>query len=104
MAQIHLKQPGQPVADFAVNGPVVTVAGVTVDCAARQTDTMVVVEVRANQQGPSEGGDGAYLAQIEIPARRYHQADVTDADDTSVTQEPVALDANAVRVTLWPTT
>ena len=69
--QIILKQGGQPVADFSVSGANVTVAGVAIDCAERQQDIAVTVEVRQNIGGPSEGGNGAYLAQIEIPARRY---------------------------------
>ena len=105
MSQIILKQPGQPVADFAVAGAVVTVAGIVVDCAERQGDTAVSVEVRNNKSGPSEGGAGAYLAQIDIPARRY--IDVAGADDNdgkpTVIKEPVALDPNAVAITLWPT-
>lgn len=104
MPQIHLKQPGQPVADFAFSGASVTVAGVTIDCAARQTDVADTIEIRANETGASEGGNGAYLAQIDIPARRYIDAEGVDANgDPVVLQEPVALDPNAVSVTLWPT-
>jgi hypothetical protein len=91
MPQIILKQPGQPVSDFSVSGARVTVAGITVDCAQRQTDSSVCVEIRSNHGVPSEGGDGAYLAQIDIPARSYAGI------------ESVALDPNAVTITLWPT-
>lgn len=109
MPQIILKQPGQPVADFAVSGATVTVAGVSVDCAARQLDVAVGVEIRRNTTGPSEGGNGAYLAQITIPARRYTLATTISTENdrvmglSSATQEPVPLDPNAVQVTLWPT-
>lgn len=109
MPQIILKQPGQPVADFAVAGASVTVDGVSVDCAARQLDVDVAVEIRRNSTGPSEGGNGAYLAQISIPARRYTPVKVINAENDSVmgpssaTQEPLPLDPNAVQVTLWPT-
>lgn len=104
MPQINLKQPGQPVADFSVSGGNVTVAGVTIDCEARQLDTAVTVEVRANKTGPSEGGNGAYLAQIDIPARRYTDVEGKDKDGKpEITQEPVPLDPNAIVVTLWPT-
>lgn len=105
MPQINLKQPGQPVADFSFSGNVVTVAGVEIDCAERQGDTAVTVEIRANKTGPSEGGSGAYLAQIAIPARLY--VDVPGEDDKdgkpTLVRESVALDPNAVSVTLWPT-
>lgn len=104
--QINLKQDGQPVADFAVSGTNVTVAGVTIDCAARQQDIAVTVEVRQNIDGPSEGGNGAYLTQIEIPARRYETNTIPAAgEDEQPTEvrEPLPLDPNAVVVTLWPT-
>ena len=105
MPQINLQQPGQPVAEFSFAGSVVVVAGIEVDCAARQGDTAVTVEVRANKSGPSEGGSGAYLAQIAIPARVYVDAPGEDDKDgkPTVIKQPVALDPNAVAVTLWPT-
>ena len=104
MPQINLKQPGQPVADFTVSGGNVTVAGVTIDCEARQLDTAVTVEVRANKTGPSEGGNGAYLAQIDLPARRYTDVEGKDKDGKpEITQAPVPLDPNAISITLWPT-
>ena len=98
MPQIHLKQPGLPVADFAVYGAVVTVAGVAIDCAARQQDGAVVLEIRSNETGPGEGGDGAYLAQIAIPARRFDESETDDG----VQRRPQPLDPNAVAITLWP--
>jgi len=102
--QINLKQPGQPVADFAVSGAIVTVAGVAIDCAARQQDTAAVIEIRDNAGAPGEGGSGAYLAQIEIPARRFETSAIPDdgiGDEAPA--EPLPLDPNAVVVTLWPT-
>lgn len=105
MPIIVLKQPGQPVADFSVSGPVVTVAGVTVDCAARQRDVAELIEIRGNSTGPSEGGNGAYLAQISIPARRYTTVTVAgiDGEPDTTAQVPEQLDPDAVLVTLWPT-
>jgi len=102
--QIKLMQPGQPVADFAVSGAVVTVSGIAIDCAARQQDTAVTVEIRANGGVTCEGGNGAYLAQIEIPARRYESISA-NGDDGQPTElrDPLPLDPNAVTVTLWPT-
>lgn len=109
MPQIILKQPGQTVADFAFTGTTVTVAGVSVDCATRQLDVDVAVEIRRNPNGPSEGGNGAYLAQIAIPARRYTLQEAVNAeakskeDQSIMTQVATPLDPNAVHVTLWPT-
>jgi hypothetical protein len=109
MAQIKLKQAGQPVADFSVAGALITVAGVIIDCAARQNDGAVSVEIRGSAAGAAEGGDGAYLAQIAIPARRYILVEAISAEDEggmgqSISmQEPVPLDPNAIEITLWPT-
>lgn len=103
--QINLKQPGQTVTDFAVSGTTVMVAGVEIDCADRQEDVGVVIEIRNNTGGPTEGGDGPYMAQIEIPARRYEvgTAYPDDPNEEPVeVRDPVPLDPNAVVVTLWP--
>ncbi len=105
MPQITLKQPGQPVADFSVSGAVVTVAGVAIDCAARQGSSSVNIAICGTVANATEGGNGAYLAQIDIPPKRYITvAGPNDAqgNPTSV-QEAVPLDPNAVQVTLWPT-
>ncbi|SSY76710.1 hypothetical protein [Alcaligenes faecalis] len=102
--QIHLKQPGQPVSDFAISGTVVTVSGVAVDCAVQQQDVSVTLEIRANASGPGLGGDGAYLAQIEIPARRYlaPQVPMGEGEEPMEQLEAQPLDPSAVAVTLWP--
>lgn len=105
MARIELKQPGQTVADFAVDGAKITIAGVLVDCEAIQQDTTEIVEVRQSSAGVHIGGDGAYLAQIEIPARTYANAPATAGegeDQVQPTSLAQPLDANAILVTLWP--
>lgn len=105
--KINLKQAGQPVADFAVSGALVTIAGVVIDTASRESDIAVVVEVRENADGPGEGGNGAYLAQIEIPARRYvthHVPGDTEDEPPTETREPAEFDPDSVVVTLWPAT
>lgn len=105
MARIELKQPGQPVADFAVDGAQITIAGVLVDCEALQQDTTEIVEVRQSSAGVHIGGDGAYLAQIEIPARTYANAPAASGEGGDQAQpESLAqpLDASAILVTLWP--
>lgn len=99
MAQILLKQPGQPVADFAVAGAVISIAGIIVDCAERQNNGTVNVEIRRNADGAGVGGSGAYLAQIAIPARRYAMVEA----DRGESPVAVPLDPNAIEITLWPT-
>lgn len=102
MARIELKQPGQAVADFSVDGHRITVAGVLVDCQALQQDSEQIIEVRLSSKGAHIGGDGAYLAHIAIPPRVYVEAPSADAASDVVERTAQALDANAIAVTLWP--
>lgn len=111
MPQINLIQSGQPVADFSVSGSLITVAGVTVDCATRQLDVASVIEIRSFGGVAQEGGeDGAYLAHIHIPAKVYLETEVPagSGDDENapptIQRAPVAIDPNAISVTLWPVT
>ena len=110
MPQINLIQSGQPVADFSVSGSLITVAGVTVDCGSRQLDVASVIEIRSFGGVAREGGDeGAYLAHIHIPAKVYLETEVPaesgdDETATTIQRTPVAIDHNAVSVTLWPVT
>lgn len=99
MPQIVLKQPGQNSADFSINGAVITVAGVAVNCEAREEDAKQTIEIRQHDGVAKEGGKGAFLAQIEIPARRY----VDDESPPGVVRSPVPFDPNRIVLTLWPT-
>ncbi|MFY9328505.1 MAG: hypothetical protein WAO76_10865 [Georgfuchsia sp.] len=107
MARITLQSPGLPVANFAVAGALITVAGVSVDCAALQADTPQTVEIRHNADGPGIGGEGAYLAHIHIPAKAYTETESsTEVDDNGnpvIVRAALPLDVNAIAVTLWPT-
>jgi hypothetical protein len=103
--QIILKNPGQAVSDFSVSGNTVSVSDIAIDCAARQEDTAVTIEIRKNVGGAAEGGNGAYLAQIVIPSRQYSVTEVPaeeEGDTPNEIRTPIALDPNAVAVTLWP--
>jgi len=105
MPQIILKQPGQPVADFSVAAGVVTVAGVAIDCASREADETQTVEIRIKDGNAHEGGMGAFLAKIEIPAREYAETKGEPDPQTgepTVVRTPVAFDPNRIAITLWP--
>lgn len=107
MAMIQLMgAPEQGVPDFSVSGSLVTVAGVTVDCAARLEDGAVHVEIRTQGGNAYEGSDGAYAAVIVIPGRRYEEVERTEGEGeeakTVIDRNPLPLDPNAVIVKLWP--
>lgn len=108
MPQIKLKQPQQPVAEFSVSGSVVTIDGVSVNCAERQSDSSTVIEIRRNNGVTEEGGAGAYLAHIEIPAKTYHEEESDTAseggEEPGTVQVADPLNPDAVVITLWPTT
>jgi len=106
MARIILKDPGQTVADFSVNGAVITVAGIAIDCTERQQDCAVTVEIREQYGEIFEArGDagGAYVAHIDIPAKVYEET-LTGGDEDEEGGALVAqpLDPNAITITLWP--
>lgn len=107
MARIETKQPGQAVADFSVNGHLITVSGVQVDCRAMQQDSERIVEVRQSGGSAHIGGDGAYLAHITIPAKVYIEVPSEEGEEGEEGEgggvERVAqeLDPNAVAITLW---
>ena len=105
MARIETKQPGQAVADFSVNGHLITVSGVQVDCRAMQQDSERIVEVRQSGGSAHIGGDGAYLAHITIPAKVYIEVPSEEGEGgEGGGSERIAqdLDPNAVAITLWP--
>lgn len=99
MPQIILMQPGLPVASFSVDENLISIAGVAIDAATRQQDVAVYIEVRGTVSEAMEGGDGPYLAQVHIPARRYDEA-LNEEEETVLV--PTPLDSNAVEITLWP--
>lgn len=104
MPQIILKTPGQPVANFSVNGTKVIVEGLEIDCAQRQEDSALVIEVRQVAGEVVEGGQrGSYLAHIAIPPREYDTTTTGEGEEEETQQTIKPLDHNAVVVTLWPT-
>lgn len=103
MPQIKLMQPSQPVADFAVLGTQVTVAGVTVDAADHRSDSVAIIEIRHNGAAAQVGGDGAYLAHIEVPPVQYSEAVLGDDGEQITPALPLPLDPNTIVITLWPT-
>lgn len=103
MPQITLMQPGQPVADFAVSGTQVTVAGVTVDAADHQSDSAATIEIRHNGASAQVGGNGAYLAHIQVPPAHYSEAVLNDQGELIAAPQRLPLDPNTLVITLWPT-
>ncbi|MCY1310308.1 hypothetical protein D9M69_671290 [compost metagenome] len=80
------------------------VAGVSVDAAAVQADASVIVEIRHNGAAAQIGGDGAYLAHIEVPPAEYSESLVDEeTGEVVVPSERLPLDPNTIKVTLWPT-
>lgn len=109
MAHITLQSPGQPIADFAVSGATISIAGTPIDCAALQADSQVLINVAKDKAGavklnPKSGG--TCLAIIRIPAKQYQdvegEPDPQTGNPTFVRTE-IPLDPNAIAVELWPT-
>lgn len=96
-----------PHPDVSVAGGIITLGEAIVDCAERQEDSAVVVDLRQPQNGPiTEGGDGRQLASIHIPPKRYVEVDTGETDEQGepiIERQAEPLDADQVAVTLWTT-
>lgn len=103
MPQINLIQPGQPVADFAVSGTLVSIADVTVDTADHQSDAAETIEIRRNGESAQIGGTGAYLAHITVPPAQYSEPTYDQEPEEQGARERLPLDPNTIVITLWPT-
>ena len=69
-----------------------------------QADASVIVEIRHNGETAQVGGDGAYLAHIEVPPAEYSESLVDEeSGEVVVPSERLPLDTNTIKVTLWPT-
>jgi len=98
-----------PHPDFSIQGSVVTVGELAIDCAQRQSDKTEIIDLRAQGGAVTEGGEGHQVASIHIPPRRYELVEVeTDPagendEEEGTPQERVALplDSNQVLVTIW---
>lgn len=103
MPQIKLMQSGQPVADFACSGTQVTVAGVTVDVAEHQSESGETIEIRKNGAVAQVGGDGAYLAHIQVPPAQFTEPVHAEDGALIAPAQRLPLDPNTIVITLWPT-
>ena len=92
-----------PHASVAIDGATVTIGGVAIDCAARQADSRVLVDVMDDGGGLREGGTGRRVASLAIPPRRYTTEDGGLDEDGNPTTVEVAepLDPARVVIRLW---
>jgi len=101
--QVRTVGPG-PHPDFGISAGIVTVAGVTIDTAARQADAQQVIDIRTAAGIAQEGGSGYQLASIQIPPRRYVVTEDAAADEEEAdggSREATPLDTQQVKVTIW---
>lgn len=93
-----------PHPDFSIAGGVVTVAGVAIDCAARQGDSQHVIDIRRESGSAQEGGGGYQLASIRIPPRQYVEVEEEAPGEGApgTAREARPLDPHQVAVTVWP--
>jgi hypothetical protein len=101
-----LVQPGAPIAPVSIATDRLSIGDITIDFAAEQQDTAAEIVIRHHAGVFVRGGDqGAIVAIVRIPARRYTEhpggADpITGAPTTTRVAEP--LDPKSVSVELWP--
>lgn len=102
------KQGSGPYYEYAVSGTTLAFGGadgLSINCAERQADQSVRIDICVADGKLQEGAAGAesYAAAVVIPARRYE----TVESGTDVTGNPAYartaqdLDMDAVALTLW---
>jgi len=94
-----------PHPDLSIAEGIVTVAGVVIDCAARQGDSQQVIDIRCQEGTAQEGGGGYQLASVRIPPRQYQEVEgepLEGEEEPSTLREAQPLDPRQVEVTVWP--
>lgn len=99
-----LMGPG-PHVDLGISGTTAVVGGqVTIDCAARQRDHQVVIDVRDTNGVLAEGAGNAFVCSFIIPPKTYIETESseTGADGQPlVVRQPVPLEGDAIEARLW---
>ena len=81
------------------------IAGVVVDLAAAEADSQTILNITNDAGTPvlGLGGKNGYIADIEVPPRRYERVEEEDADGILITKSiAIPFDVNAVVLKLWP--
>jgi hypothetical protein len=77
----------------------------TINLSKREQDEPVHIDICYDRSGELVIGAAAgraYVAEIDVPARQYLEADDEEAmDEGTMTPEPVPLDMDTVTLTLW---
>lgn len=84
---------------------VLTVAGIEIDLAAAEADCQTILNVTNDGGTPVLGlsGKNGYIADVEIPPRRYDTVEEEGDDGEPLTKTiPRALDTKSVVLKLWP--
>ncbi len=88
--------------DWALNGDVLTVCGLSISLEEEQEDSQVCISImRRNGEvcrGVSEGGE--YIAEVVIPPRKYQSSEPSGDEEAVI--EPMSLDVDTVILRLWP--
>lgn len=87
--------------NWALNGNVLTVCGLTLDLEEEQQDSQARISIMCRNgevcRGVSEGGE--YIAEVVIPPRRYQ---LSEPEGEEAIVEPLPLDVDTVILRLWP--
>jgi hypothetical protein len=95
-----------PVSDYVLEGSMLTIAGVNIDLASRQSDVATTVDLTVDRTGAvTEGLSGSYVASVVIPPRQYQLVDSGEIDvdgEPIIERQPLPLNVGAVLLFLWP--
>ncbi len=87
-----------PVVDLSVAGAVATIAGIEIDAAARQADSLVTVDIKHGPGGIAENDGDTLIASVVILPKQYEE----QGEGEAATLVALPLDPNQVQIKLWP--
>lgn len=93
-----------PFITYNLIGYVFTIGSLSIDLDQRQTDSETIIDITRNGNVITEGYDseGEYVANIQIPPKKYNTVQGVDGNGDPVTNKvATALKTDDVKLTLW---
>ncbi len=93
-----------PFVDFSIEGSIVKVGNIQVDCSQLQSDSENIIDICEDGNGNLILGKGkSFVMNIVIPPKKYQEIQKEDEDGNPVIEKvAIELDPDEVVLKLWP--
>ena len=105
--RVRILEIGKPVASYSFDeeSGELTIAGLKINLPEAEQDTENIITLSLGDDGPVIGPEGrhGFIADIDIPPRRYTTEEYEDENgDTATREVAVPFDPDRVLLRLWP--